>query len=300
MHDGSLHAPNPLRGLALLVMAAGLLAACRRGAPHEDETAASSAKPKAAAPTATAQPTAAPKAVGDPRVIAEIIDYHNTKSEMAGKMTMIGITQLRIDDITEMARVAHAEYTAEPVKRGQLHLGGEIRWAGLERSVPAVAAAPATAPVFGWADGTEASFGPYRWATIKDGEGKPSDSRTFEYRRTDGDWAIKSMGGTASASFGADLEGWSDGRAIEALTEFYNKRGEWAGRFRIGHVERYRVDRTGPESKLGFIQYLYIPLPGNHRETDFDKRTFHFEKRLGSWVVTKMDGFMSAAKGLTR
>jgi hypothetical protein len=300
MNDGSHHAPNPLRGLALVVMAAGLLAACRRSAPSEEETTSSSAKPKGASPTATVAPTAAPKEVGDPRVIAEIIDYHNTKSEMAGKMTMTGITQLRIDDITDKARVAHAEYTAEPVKRGQLHLGGEYRWAGLERTVPGVEAARDSALAFGWADGTQASFGPYRWATIKDGEGKPSDSRTFEYRRTDGAWAIKSMGGAASASFGADLEGWSDGRAIEALTEFYNKRGEWAGRFRIGHVERYRVDRTGTDGKLGFIQYLYVPLPGNHRETDFDKRTFHFEKRSGSWVVTKMDGFMSAAKGLMR
>jgi len=276
--------PGVKRALALVAMLAAALGACRRSQAEDAEPASSTAKPHAAEPSATATPTAAPKAVGDPTVIAEIIEYHNTKSEQAGKMTMTGIVQLRIDDITDKARVAHAEYTAEPVKHGRIGSPGEYRWADLERAAPA----------------EPSSFGPYRWATIKEGEGKPSDARTFEYRRVGGGWAIKSMGGAQSASFGADLEGWSDGRAIETLTEFYNKRGEWAGQFRIGHVERYRVDRTGPETKLGYIQYLYIPLPGNRRETDYDKRTFHFEKRAGSWVVTRMDGYMSAANGLSR
>jgi hypothetical protein len=295
-----------------VVLAATMLAGCRRPEPQDDDTATSSAGARRAEPTATAQPTGAPKGVGDPALIAEILEYHNTKSEQAGKMTMTAVVQLRIDDITDKARVAHAEYSAEPAKKGRIRTNADYRWADRLSPArpPAAMAEPAAAHLGGAererpllvgasVDG-ETQFGPYRWATIKDGDGKPTDARTFEYRRLDGRWAIKSMGGPASASFGADLEGWSDGRAIEALTEFYNKRGMWAGLFRLGAVERYRVDRIDSDTKLGFIEYLYIPLPGNRRETGYDKRTFNFEKRLGSWVVTRMDGNMSAFKGLSR
>ena len=275
------------RSIGWCVGAAALLGGCRRDTPVDGETTAASAAPQgggapSAAPPAP-PPTSPPAPVGDPKVIAEIIEYHNTKSVEAGKITMTGIVQLRVDNITERNRVAHAEYTFEPAKGGRLD-----------------APADPEASTHRWASEGGPSPSPYRWATMKDGVEIITDARTFEYRLESGTWRIKSMGPKQSGSFGADQDGWSDANAMKALTEFYDRRGVWAGQFRLGAVARYRVDRMNEGQKMGYVEYLYIPLPGNNRETSYDKRTFKFEKLRGAWVVTQMGDYMSAANGLAR
>lgn len=261
------------RVIAPVLLLALVAHGCRRVRTDDDEVPPLPLPTGQAVLPAPAPPQQPPREpVGDPRTVAEIKEYHDTRSEMAGKATLTQIVALRIDVISDKMKVAHVEYDYLPID-------------------------PEAAPAKGGAIGTRS---PYRWATTEDGPAKKTDQRTFEYKKESGAFRIKSMGGKKSASFGADLEGWSDAKAISELTTFYDRRGVWAGQFRLGDVARYRVDKIDEQTKLGFIEYLYIPLPGNNRETGFDKRTFRFVKTGSGWSVTSMGDHMSALKGLLR
>ena len=86
--------------------------------------------------------------------------------------------------------------------------------------------------------------------------------------------------------------------ALESqIIDFYNNRGEWAGVFRIGHIERLRVDSVSGTRAIASVRYRYIPIPGNYKkrtDTGYDQRTFVFNKNGPLWEVVSMGGYMSA------
>lgn len=84
---------------------------------------------------------------------------------------------------------------------------------------------------------------------------------------------------------------------IGALTEFYNKRGEWAGTFRVDHVEKLRLQNINDVRLIAHVRYFYIPVAGNSQgrtDSGFDQRIFVFNKIGSDWQVAEMGGYMSA------
>jgi len=303
-----------------------LLAALVAGCPRNEETDAPALSDEPVA-TATEAPTASPEIPPappppqfDPTIVREVTEYYDTKSVMAGKARMTNILKLRMDVANETCKVAHVLFESEPLESGWRApaRADRVRHAAWERhpalpdrlwleSLGGTDRPPAELGAFpdlvrGPAPPAWHRQGGVRLVTseVKEAPSEPTDHRTFEYHKQGGGWRIRSMGGEESASFGTDLEGWSDAEAIDKISHYYNAKGVWAGRFRLGAVARYRVDRITATTKLAYIKYLYIPLPGNPRETGYDKRTYRFEKRDGSWEVTWMGGHMSALKGLQR
>lgn len=81
------------------------------------------------------------------------------------------------------------------------------------------------------------------------------------------------------------------------IIDFYNNRGEWAGVFRIGRIERLRMDSVSNTRAVASVRYQYIPIPGNYKkrtDTGYDQRTFVFIKNGPLWEVVSMGGYMSA------
>ncbi len=142
----------------------------------------------------------------------------------------------------------------------------------------------------------EYAFEPVRGNPRQNG----TDRRTFEFANEGGKWIVKSMGANESASFGPEAEGWSDAQAIAAAIAHYDAKGEWAGKFKLATVRRYRVDRTGPGKKTAYIEYGFEPLPGNKRPAAVDKRAFKFARAGSAWQLQSMGGFMSAAAAFKR
>jgi hypothetical protein len=81
------------------------------------------------------------------------------------------------------------------------------------------------------------------------------------------------------------------------IIDFYNNRGEWAGVFRIGRIEKLRVNSVSDTRAIASVRYYYIPIPGNYKkrtDTGYDQRTFVFIKNGPLWEVVSMGGYMSA------
>jgi hypothetical protein len=81
------------------------------------------------------------------------------------------------------------------------------------------------------------------------------------------------------------------------IIDFYNTRGEWAGVFRMGQIEKMRIDSESSTQAVAAVRYHYIPIPGNYKnrtDTGDDQRTFVFRKNGSLWEVVSMGGYMSA------
>jgi hypothetical protein len=129
---------------------------------------------------------------------------------------------------------------------------------------------------------------------------KGTDRRTFELSKEGTRWVVKSMGAHESAWFGDEAGGWSDPKALQDVKELYDTRGEWKGRFMLGKVLRYRVDKKSATTRVAYVEYHYEPLPGNPRKGGEDKRAFTFMQSGAGWSVKAMGGHLSAAGALRR
>lgn len=90
----------------------------------------------------------------------------------------------------------------------------------------------------------------------------------------------------------------SQGVLESAITGFYNNRGEWAGVFRIGRIEKIRLETVSDTVTIAHVRYFYTPIAGNYKgrtDTGYDQRTFVFNKNGPIWDVVSMGGYMSAS-----
>lgn len=79
-----------------------------------------------------------------------------------------------------------------------------------------------------------------------------------------------------------------------AVTAYYDNKGVWAGKFKIGSIEKIRLDSTG--SKIAaHVRYEYLPVPGNSRKPGYDQRIFYIQKNRGRHTVNRMGDYMSAS-----
>lgn len=81
------------------------------------------------------------------------------------------------------------------------------------------------------------------------------------------------------------------------IIDFYNTRGEWAGVFRLGRIEKMRVVSVSDSMAIASVRYYYIPILGNYKkrtDSGYDQRTFEFRKNGPLWEVVSMGGHMSA------
>ncbi|MDX1693429.1 MAG: hypothetical protein R3208_06670 [Ketobacteraceae bacterium] len=85
----------------------------------------------------------------------------------------------------------------------------------------------------------------------------------------------------------------SQAEAIEKAKQYYDTRGEWAGKFTITKVHQVRFESEGPASRVAHIQYQAAFL-GDMSKTVEDQRTFGFTLRDGAWQAEWMGGHKSA------
>jgi len=77
-----------------------------------------------------------------------------------------------------------------------------------------------------------------------------------------------------------------------AITLYYNDKSVLAGKFKISNVEKIRIEGSGL-SITAHMQYEYVPLPGNARESGYDQRIFLLQKHSGKYAVKYMGEYMS-------
>jgi len=81
------------------------------------------------------------------------------------------------------------------------------------------------------------------------------------------------------------------------ITNFYNNQGEWAGVFRIGKIERVKLEQHDRGRLIANVRYYYTPVPGNRKgrtDTGYDQRTFTLIMNRHHWTVINMGKYMSA------
>jgi len=95
----------------------------------------------------------------------------------------------------------------------------------------------------------------------------------------------------ANAEFNAIVK---DLPIAEMITEFYDTKGEWAGRFALHEVIASRNEKRSNEEFIVHAKYSYRSPQNTTPEGD-DRRTFIFRKVNAQWQVTKM-GFAGSGK----
>jgi len=81
------------------------------------------------------------------------------------------------------------------------------------------------------------------------------------------------------------------------VINYYNNQGEWAGVFRIGTIERIKIEQRNPVQMIAHVRYDYIPIPGNYKgrtDTGHDQRAFFLIRNDHRWQVVRMGKYMSA------
>lgn len=79
----------------------------------------------------------------------------------------------------------------------------------------------------------------------------------------------------------------------QAVKNFYDNKGIWAGKFRMGEIVKVRIDSTEKTIKA-HVKYEYLPLHGNNRSPGYDQRIFTINISNGVYNVVEMDNYMSA------
>ena len=80
--------------------------------------------------------------------------------------------------------------------------------------------------------------------------------------------------------------------AVQKAKEFYDTKGEWAGKFTITKVHRVRFEQSGPQSLTVHVQYQAGFLQDLSRTVE-DQRTFGFQYH-NDWKVNWMGPHKSA------
>ena len=93
-------------------------------------------------------------------------------------------------------------------------------------------------------------------------------------------------GGTATASL-------SEAEAIEKARNFYDTRGEWAGKFTITQVHQVRFEQQSATSVVAHISYQAAFLQDMSKTVE-DRRTFGFSYGASGWQAQWMGGHLSA------
>ncbi|MEO0343626.1 MAG: peptidoglycan-binding domain-containing protein [Pseudomonadota bacterium] len=89
----------------------------------------------------------------------------------------------------------------------------------------------------------------------------------------------------------------SNNELVTLIKQYYHSRGEWAGIFRMGSVNRMMI---GPDAGGGFyahVRYNFSPIPNNRAgrtDSGSDQRRFLIEVRNGRYSVVFMDEYNSA------
>lgn len=77
-----------------------------------------------------------------------------------------------------------------------------------------------------------------------------------------------------------------------AVRDYYNNSGEWAGQFRIDDILGMRVQGSLPTLTV-HVKYRFVPLPGNSRSAGDDQRVFTISVANGQYRVVNMGAYMS-------
>jgi hypothetical protein len=107
-------------------------------------------------------------------------------------------------------------------------------------------------------------------------------------------------GGTPVAPPAAqpDPDELTQAEATRLVTGHYNRRGEWAGQYRLVRVERMRMVREAPDRVQAHTRYAYrcvIDGCGGTMQSGTDQRVFTLQRGPSGWFVTRMGGHMSAS-----
>lgn len=95
----------------------------------------------------------------------------------------------------------------------------------------------------------------------------------------------------ANAEFNATIKGLP---IHDMITEFYNTKSEWAGRFALHEVIASRSEKRTNEEFIVHAKYSYRK-PKDSKAAGDDRRTFSFQKLDGQWQVVNM-GFAGSGK----
>jgi len=77
---------------------------------------------------------------------------------------------------------------------------------------------------------------------------------------------------------------------IEASArQFYETRGEWAGKFVIQKFMRSRIETLNDNAFIAHLEYQWA-FGQDTRQNGTDERTFEFHFQDGKWQVTRMGG----------
>lgn len=128
------------------------------------------------------------------------------------------------------------------------------------------------------------------------------DQRVFTARIVRGGYRVLGMGGYNSARFASSaprprpqpqaLPPFS--RLRGAIHYYYNNRGEWAGKFRMVQITRFRVVRTGRDFVRAHVRYRYAPVAGYSRRGGYDQRVFTARIVGGTYRIVRMGPYNSA------
>lgn len=77
-----------------------------------------------------------------------------------------------------------------------------------------------------------------------------------------------------------------------AVRDYYDNTGEWAGQFRIDNILAMRIEGAPPTLTV-HVQYRFAPLPGNSRSAGNDQRIFTVNVSNGRYRVVNMGAYMS-------
>jgi len=80
--------------------------------------------------------------------------------------------------------------------------------------------------------------------------------------------------------------------AVRLIRIFYDTIGEFAGQYRLGRVERVRLDASDGRVVVLHVAYTYVPVARGSRGSD--ARVFRLERRGDAWVVERMGPAQSA------
>lgn len=94
-------------------------------------------------------------------------------------------------------------------------------------------------------------------------------------------------GGTAMA---AELP---DHATVHQLArDYYDTKGEWAGKFTITQVLNTRLEKASPTHVIAHLKY-HAEFLESKKHTSIDQRTFDLVWLNGQWQVIKMGGHQS-------
>ena len=85
----------------------------------------------------------------------------------------------------------------------------------------------------------------------------------------------------------------SQAEAVQKAKQYYDTRGEWAGKFTITRVRQVRFEQQSPGNLTAHIQYQAAFLQDMTKTVE-DQRTFGFSYREGEWHADWMGGHKSA------